>query len=70
MDEWEVAAQAAAVPWTNRNQAREQLRELLVKMLEEKSMSEISRITGIKRTTLYYILYGRAGKLHDNAESR
>lgn len=64
MDEREVAVQTAASPWTNKGEARLKLRELIEEMLETTTMSEISRITGIKRTTLYYILYGRNGKLN------
>lgn len=67
MDEWEVAAQQAAARWRDRDVVRTELRVVLLEMLKRKSMSDLAKITGLKRTTIYYIIYGRAGKLHDAA---
>lgn len=41
---------------------RENFRALLVLKLETLNMTELSHVTGIKRTTLYYIIYGKDGK--------
>lgn len=58
----EVAAQQAAQRWRASKDARDDLRVIILELLKTKNMTEISRITGIKRTTLYYFIWGRSGK--------
>jgi hypothetical protein len=66
MSTQEDAARAAAERWKDREQAKQELRSLVLELLEANtSMAQISEITGIKRTTLYYFVWGRNGKLRD-----
>jgi hypothetical protein len=68
MSHREDAARAAAERWKDRERARYELRALVLELLQaNKSMVEISEITGIKRTTLYYFVWGRNGKLGNAA---
>lgn len=68
MNTREDAARAAAERWKDREQAKQELRSLVLELLEANiSMVEIAEITGIKRTTLYYFVWGRSGKLRDAA---
>lgn len=66
MNTREDAARAAAERWKDRERAKQELRSLVLELLEANiSMVEISEITGIKRTTLYYFVWGRSGKFRD-----
>ena len=42
--------------------SRRQLVEALTIGLEKYSITELAEITGINRSTIYYMLYGRSGK--------
>lgn len=47
---------------SNEKELREELIETIRIQLQIFNMTELSELTGIKRTTLYYMLYGRGGK--------
>ena len=42
--------------------SRQQLVEALTIGLEDYTVTQLSEITGINRSTIYYMLYGRSGK--------
>lgn len=62
MESSEDAAKEAAARWQDRKLAKDELRQIVMELAKTKNMTEISVITGIKRTTLYYFVYGRKGK--------
>lgn len=47
---------------TNEKEYREKLALLLASKLNKYKLTELANITGIKRTTLYYIIWGKSGK--------
>jgi len=51
----------------NERELREELIEYIRELLHNYNMTELSELTGIKRTTLYYMLYGRSGKNRQSA---
>lgn len=73
MENLEEAAQIAAARWKDRDDAKEQIRVIALEMLKNKNMTEIAKIVGISRTSLYYLLYGRHGKanatIHTNVRN-
>lgn len=63
MENLEEAAQIAAARWRDREEAKDEIRAIALKLLESnKNMTEVAKIVGISRTSLYYFLYGRDGK--------
>lgn len=46
----------------NQRALREKLVGLLVSKLDKYNLTELSGMTGIKRTTLYYMIWGKGGK--------
>lgn len=62
MENLEEAAQIAAARWKAREDAKDEIRVIAVELLKSKNMTEVARIVGISRTSLYYFLYGRDGK--------
>lgn len=62
MENLEEAAHSAAERWKDRAAAKKEIREIALELLKTKSMTEVARIVGVSRTSLYYFLYGRDGK--------
>jgi DNA-binding phage protein len=62
MENLEEAAQIAAMRWKARESAKDEIRAIALELLKNKNMTEVARIIGISRTSLYYFLYGRDGK--------
>jgi transcriptional regulator of acetoin/glycerol metabolism len=46
----------------NHREAREELIELLIVKLDKQTITELAAETGIRRTTLYYMIFGKGGK--------
>lgn len=70
MENLEEAAQIAAGRWKDRDAAKDEIRTIALKLLENnKNMTEVAKIVGISRTSLYYFLYGRDGKAAGNAKT-
>lgn len=73
MENLEEAAQIAAARWKAREDARDEICEIALQLLKTKNMTEVARIIGISRTSLYYFLYGRDGKanstIHTNGSN-
>lgn len=66
MDEQEVAVAQAGERWREYEKAKATLRDLIPMLRKSKSMVELAELTGIPRTTLYYIVWGRSvKKTHD-----
>ncbi len=57
--------------WKNGELTEKELRDELIETIRTQlriyNMTELSELTGIKRTTLYYMLYGRSGKNRQSA---
>lgn len=64
MENLEDAAKDAANRWNDRITAKEEMREIAFEMLKTKNMTQVAKIIGISRTSLYYFLYGKHGKAH------
>jgi hypothetical protein len=47
---------------TDQHRNRVELISLLILALEKYNLTDLSEMTGIKRTTLYYMIYGKDGK--------
>lgn len=47
---------------SNQKEYREKLVMLLTSKLDRYNLTELSTMTGIKRTTLYYMIWGKRGK--------
>lgn len=62
MTDMEVLARQAAQRWQDRTSAKDELRLWINELLKDHTMSEIAEMIDIKRTTLYYFMYGRNGK--------
>lgn len=63
MENLEEAAQIAAARWRGREEAKDEIRAIALKLLAaNKNMTEVAKIVGVSRTSLYYFLYGRDGK--------
>lgn len=62
MENLEEAAQIAAARWKDREEAKDEIRAIALELLKNKNMTEVAKIVGISRTSLYYFLYGRDGK--------
>lgn len=62
MENLEDAARDAAIRWKARNSAKEEIRLLALELIQTKTMTEVADIIGVRRTSLYYFLYGRDGK--------
>lgn len=63
MESLEDAARDAAARWNNaRKDVKDEIRMYALELLKTKSMTEVARIIGVRRTSLYYFLYGRDGK--------
>lgn len=62
MENLEEAAQIAAQRWKAREAAKDEIRVIAIELLKDKNMTEVAKIVGISRTSLYYFLYGRDGK--------
>lgn len=67
MDSREVALRQTAERVLDGEKARIELRQLMIDLVDSMSMMDMARVTGIPRTTLYYIVWGRAGKgIHED----
>jgi predicted transcriptional regulator len=64
VDSREVALRQTAERVLDGEKARLELRQLMMDLVDSDAMSmmDMARITGIPRTTLYYLVWGRAGK--------
>lgn len=62
MENLEEAAQFAAARWKDRSGAKDEIRAIALELLKTKNMTEVAKLVGISRTSLYYFLYGRDGK--------
>lgn len=62
MENLEEAAQVAAARWKGREDAKDEIRAIALQLLKTNNMTQVARIVGISRTSLYYFLYGRDGK--------
>lgn len=73
MENLEEAAQIAAARWKDREEAKEEIRAIALQLLKTKNMTEVAKIVGVHRTSLYYFLYGRDGKanatIHTNGKN-
>lgn len=64
MDNLEEAARNAAARWNDRDKAKDEMRKYAMLLLEkyDDNMTQVAKIIGVSRTSLYYFLYGRDGK--------
>lgn len=62
MESLEDAARNAASRWQARKGAKDDIRRLALELIKTKTMTEVAEIIGVRRTSLYYFLYGRDGK--------
>jgi hypothetical protein len=62
MDDREVALRQAGEKWRDYESAKATLRELIPLLKKQRTMVELAELTGIPRTTLYYIVWGRSVK--------
>lgn len=63
MESLEDAARDAADRWNSaRKDVKNEIRMYALELLKTKKMTEVARIIGVRRTSLYYFLYGRDGK--------
>lgn len=62
MDEREEALRHAADRVKDGERAKTDLRALIPDLVKSKTMVELAEMTGIPRTTLYHIVWGKAGK--------
>jgi hypothetical protein len=58
---WEVAQRWREID-AKRDAIRDELLSIVEKLLEKYTMSQVAEIVGIKRTTLYYVLWGKDGR--------
>jgi len=58
----EEELKGATENWQNSRKSYDELVDMLRSSLETYNMTELSKITGINRTTMYYWLFGREGK--------
>ena len=52
----------AAARWQQKHDQEELVELIHQALLQKHTLTEISSYTGIKRTTLYYLVYGKQGK--------
>jgi len=62
MESLEDAARNAAIRWKGRTGAKDDIRRLALELVKTKTMTEVAEIIGVRRTSLYYFMYGRDGK--------
>lgn len=52
----------AAERWLGKQDEQELVKLIEEALIQKHTLTEISSYTGIKRTTLYYLVYGKNGK--------